>query len=329
MTSLLEERYRKVLRMLPAGFRREWEDDMVDTFLTRAHRSRPDDPEGVDISGPRWSEVASVARQAVRLRLGAGSGAGPREYVTGSALRRFALAGALAHVTFALSGVLLAVWWTTRLTGSEAGFTSWWRALLSLTGLLWIPAYAGLLSGRPRLAVVLGAAALIPAVVVPAAGPDWPFRLAWLLVLVAPLPAMAAFHRGAPAAFHRGAPAAFHRGAPPVRVWPWVLAVPVLTAVLTTVVAIVPPAHVSVVDLVTVGIAGTALFAVRQPAGAAAAALGCLVVLPLRLTDVAGNAAIVQLVVLLLAGTGAAVRARHGVRRLAQVQGLESADASA
>jgi hypothetical protein len=307
MSSLLEERYRRVLRMLPAGFRRDWEDDMVATFLDRAYRSRPDDPEGVDISSPRWPEVASVARQAVRLRIGDGSGAGPREYVTGGALRRFALAGVLAHVALALSGVLLAVWWTTRLTGSEAGFTSWGRALLSLSGLLWIPAYAGLLSGRPRIAAVLGAVTLVPEVMSLPSQPNLSFGLAWLLAGVAPLPAMVAFHRGAP----------------PVRGRPWLIAVPVLTAALVAVVLVTPPADISLVAITTVGVVmaglGTLLTAGRLPAATAAAGLGCLVVLPLRLTDLNGATAIAQLAALVLVGGAAALMTRNGVGALDDV----------
>ncbi len=316
MISLLEERYRTVLKMLPAGFRREWADDMVDTFLSRAYRSRPDDPEGVEISGPRWTEVASVARLAVWLRLGGGFGTGPREYVTGDALRRFALGGVLAHVTVDLSGVLLAIWWTTRLTGAETGFTSWGAALASLAGLLWIPAYAGLLSGRPRQAAVLAVLGLIPGTANMLSREPGAFAAAWLLLSLSPVAAMVAFHRGAP----------------PVRPRAWVIAVPVLTAGLTAA-AVIVPHEVTVIDLVAVGVVlagvGVLIAAGRRPAVAAAVALGCLVAVPLRLTFLHGVAAITELVALLLAGAAAAVVAGWGVRGLERVQGLDSADASA
>jgi hypothetical protein len=314
MTSLLEERYRAVLRMLPRDFRRDWGDDMVATFLDQAYRSRPDDPEGVDISAPRWTEVASVARLAVRLRLGRDAGA--REYVTGDALRRYALAGALAHVTLGLSGVLLAVWWTARLTGSETGFTSWWAALAALADLLWIPAFVSLLSGRARFAAGLAVLGLIPGTAIMLSREPGAFAAAWLLLSVSPVVAMVAFHRGAA----------------PVRPRAWVIAVPVLTAGLTAAVALAPR-QISVIDLVAGGIVlagGGVLIATRgRPAVAVAVALGCLLALPLRLTHPYGVAATVELAALLLTGSAAATVAGHGRRMGARAQGWDSADASA
>lgn len=75
--SLLEDRYRRVLRMLPASYRAEREEEMVSAFLDGSagvgdeHNARP-----------RLSEVATVAALAVRVRLG-GSGATSRSVASG------------------------------------------------------------------------------------------------------------------------------------------------------------------------------------------------------------------------------------------------------
>jgi hypothetical protein len=62
-TSLLERRYRRVLRLLPVGYRQQWEEDMVASFLA-AYGSEP-----MTASRPRLGEVASVVTLAVRARL--------------------------------------------------------------------------------------------------------------------------------------------------------------------------------------------------------------------------------------------------------------------
>ena len=63
----------------------------------------------------------------------------------------------------------------------------------------------------------------------------------------------------------------------------------------------------------------------------AAVALWCVAVLPLRLTELDGAAAIVQLAALVVVGAAAARATRRGVRRLESVrtQGWDRADASA
>lgn len=63
--SLLEQRYRNVLRLLPASYRAQREDEMVTAFLESVGEvSDEDDPK------PGFSEVASVAGLAIRVRLG-------------------------------------------------------------------------------------------------------------------------------------------------------------------------------------------------------------------------------------------------------------------
>lgn len=70
--SALESRYRRLLRLLPLGYRALREDEMVDAFLAA---QREADPENFDLTlkhgAPSWSERIAVARLAVRSRLGA------------------------------------------------------------------------------------------------------------------------------------------------------------------------------------------------------------------------------------------------------------------
>ncbi|OJF15157.1 hypothetical protein [Couchioplanes caeruleus] len=222
MTSLLEERYRRVLRLLPADYRHAWEEDMVDSFLQGAYDANPEDPEGVEISSPSRAEVASVAALALRLRLG-GTGAAPRRFARAEAIRLVALAGLLAHVVTALTDTLTMAWMVWRLDdligpdGIPEGswLTDRWHALWALAGLLWLPAYLSLLFGHRRAARVLAVVALLPMLFSGAVGPagyEFTSGQAYALFFGA-LPVLAL--------------AAFHQDAPPIRYRPWLIAVPV------------------------------------------------------------------------------------------------------
>ncbi|GGQ48373.1 hypothetical protein [Couchioplanes azureus] len=221
MTSLLEERYRRVLRLLPADYRHAWEEDMVDTFLQAAYDADPEDPEGVEISSPGKAEVASIVALALRLRLG-GAGAAPRRFAWGEATRLVALAGLLAPTVLALSDALFMAWVAGHMDdfigpeGIPEG--SWladrWLALWALTGLLWLPAYLSVLFGHRRAAHVLAVIALLPVLISGAerlSRDEFTATEAYELLLVV-LPVLAL--------------AAFHRDAPPVRCRPWLIALP-------------------------------------------------------------------------------------------------------
>lgn len=222
MSSLLEQRYRRVLRLLPAGYRDRWGEDMLATFLQQAYAAAPDDPEGVELGSPPWPEVAGVAALALRLRLD-GDGSGALRIDWGGALRRFALVGLLAHTVTALVGVLLTLWITRRLPGmvippdAELAAPGRWRILWDLSGLLWLPAYLALGYGHRRAARGIAGAALVPLAVTVGAGvvaDHGAFALSrgyQLLLAAAPVLALVAFHRDAP----------------PVAARPWLWAVPV------------------------------------------------------------------------------------------------------
>lgn len=212
----LEHRYRRVLRLLPAGHRAVWEEDMVDTFLLSRRPDVPDpefDPEfDAEYGRPGWSEVASVAGLAVRLRLG-GADAPPRSFARGEVVRHVALAGLLTHAVASVVAVV-------SLLVTQARFPAYRVSDLDtaavLTGLLWTGCYLTLLAGHRRGAAWLGAAALVPVVAtavadVAAGGVSVASAAGRLLTAALPVLALAAFHRDAP----------------PVRARPWLVALPV------------------------------------------------------------------------------------------------------
>ncbi|MBB5773844.1 hypothetical protein [Nonomuraea jabiensis] len=85
--NLLEQRYRSVLRLLPASYRAEREEEMVDAFMELSGEA-PDEAN----PRPRWGEIASVLSLSLRVRLG-GPGASPRLVAWGEAVRLVALLG--------------------------------------------------------------------------------------------------------------------------------------------------------------------------------------------------------------------------------------------
>ena len=106
----LEDRYRRVLRLLPGYYRATWEEDMAAAFLdSRMTGDEDDDEYAFEFGRPAWPEVASVAALAARLYLG-GAGA-PRRYLAwGQAVRRAVLAVVLAHASQGLAGLTLLAW---------------------------------------------------------------------------------------------------------------------------------------------------------------------------------------------------------------------------
>ncbi|MFF4685303.1 hypothetical protein [Streptomyces sp. NPDC001307] len=212
MTTLLEARYRTVLRLLPAYYRREREEEMVETYLEDLDRDTQDQ------SRPTLGEVASIAALAVRSRLGA-AGA-PRRYVLlGSGARLFALAAVLFLAASAVVEPVLRLTWSFTRGGAErrlflADFTG--HGPLDATvavaqwilPLGWTVAYFALLYDRRRLARTGALVAAVPTL--------WPLvrslteetvitepAFVVTLALLAWLPALAlcaAHHRDAPPA---------------------------------------------------------------------------------------------------------------------------------
>jgi len=223
----LERRYRRVLRLLPGYYRAKWEEDMVAAFLDSWLTGEPDEDEAIlEFRKPAWAEVASVASLAARLYLG-GVGAPRRYFAWGQAVRHAALAVTLVQATRGLD-VLVRTAWSRHVFGwlpvPPAGI-----APGTLGGILppvvwylvayaWIVSFIALVLGRYRIAQAISALAIVPDLVVllqgqftgafqgPSLGP-WAF---WVLINLAPVLAMTAFHSGAP----------------PAARWPWLLALP-------------------------------------------------------------------------------------------------------
>jgi hypothetical protein len=58
----LEDRYRRVLRLLPGYYRDRWEEDMVAAFLDSWLTGDPERDECIlEFCKPTWDEIASVA----------------------------------------------------------------------------------------------------------------------------------------------------------------------------------------------------------------------------------------------------------------------------
>jgi hypothetical protein len=87
----LEQRYRRVLRLLPGYYRDKWEEDMVAAFLDSWMTGDPDeDSVTMEYDRPTRQEIASVIALAARLYLG-GTATPRRYYAWGQALRLAAI----------------------------------------------------------------------------------------------------------------------------------------------------------------------------------------------------------------------------------------------
>lgn len=178
--SNLERRYRSLLRVLPAWYRAEREEEMVGIFLA----DRTDDLD-LEHGWPGWGEAGATAALAVRVRLG-------ERRAAGTVLRVLALTGLLGQLVASAQS-----WTVIARLGPGVDVQGWWYDAVAVV------AFAALVGGRRawgRVAGgVLGAVSLVSAVWSVAAGfaPWWP--LLWhgaaLLTAVA---VVAGFHREAP-----------------------------------------------------------------------------------------------------------------------------------
>jgi hypothetical protein len=221
----LEQRYRRVLRLLPGYYRERWEQDMVAAFLDSWHTGDPEDDEwALEFCKPTWPEVASVVGLAARLYLG--GQATPRRYFAwGQAVRRAVLTVMLVHAVLGLE-VLVRTAWSRRLFGLPAPPANLavfspggiWPTVYHLVNVAWIVIFVTLALGHYRTARILAALAIVPGLVallqaqltgiMPAPFGPWAW---WVLFNLALVLAMAAFHRDAP----------------PLARLPWLLALPV------------------------------------------------------------------------------------------------------
>jgi hypothetical protein len=213
----LEQRYRRVLRLLPGYYRDNWEEDMVGTFLDGWLTGDPDeDSVTMEYDRPTRQEIASVIGLAARLHLG-GVGAPRRYFAWGQAVRNAVLGVMLAHAVWGLGEIAIfarsrhLIGW---LPPPPGGF---WPTLGYAIGYAWIVVFVALVlvdyrTARVIAILVVGADAatvlhqqLAGTLVSPAA--TWAYVV---LIDLAPVLALAAFHRDAP----------------PVARRPWLLALP-------------------------------------------------------------------------------------------------------
>jgi hypothetical protein len=164
--SALERRYRTVLRLLPAGYRARWEEEMVAAFLESMERDDPEEAELLrDYGRPSWSEMGSVTALAVRLRLG-GDGT-PRSVAWGEAVRLAVLMALLAHAATGAVGAGIRLWlagvlsWLPDPPGVWATPTpsDFWHVAADLSGAIWLGAFLAFLFGHRsagRALIVLG-----------------------------------------------------------------------------------------------------------------------------------------------------------------------------
>ncbi|MEO3858722.1 hypothetical protein [Acrocarpospora sp. B8E8] len=198
--SLLEESYRRVLRLLPASYRARREEEMVSAYLESAG-------DVSDEVGPRpsWPEIASVAALSMRVRLG-GAGAAPRFFAWGETVRLVALLGLFFQtvISCVYFGGFLRTYGVVGAPIEEYGLPG--SIIQTLAGGLWIAAFVTLVRGRVRAAKVLALLALAQqSFLIVATFEDqywWELLLVRgsyaLLALVPVLALTAGFHRDAP-----------------------------------------------------------------------------------------------------------------------------------
>jgi hypothetical protein len=223
----LELRYRRVLRLLPAYYRQQWEEDMVAAFLDSWLTGDPDTDECLLKFGkPAWREVASVALLAGRLYLG-GTGAPRRYFAWGQAVRYAVLALLMVHAVRGMDGLRLAFFGhglhpfgivpAPPAEMAPMPGIAWPAGVWYLAGYVWIVIFVALILGYYRAARILAVMAAVLDLAWLAQGQftgallspygSWAF---WILHDLIPVLAMAAFHRDAR----------------PVARWPWLLALP-------------------------------------------------------------------------------------------------------
>ncbi len=213
MSGNLERRYRRVLRLLPAYYRERWEEDMVAAFLDSWLTGDPEaDAYITRVAGPSWAEIGSVVGLTIRLYLG-GTGTPRRYFAWGQAVRGAVLTVVLVHATQGLATLVLTAWsrrlfsWLPAPPPSLAvGFPGGaWTTVRYAVAYAWIVVFVILVLGRYRIARLIAMLTIIPGLValvqaqVTGSAQGMPGLWAfWLLLDLAAVLGMAAFHRDAP-----------------------------------------------------------------------------------------------------------------------------------
>ncbi|SFD69416.1 hypothetical protein SAMN04487819_102146 [Actinopolyspora alba] len=231
----LEQRYRRLLRLLPSWYRADREEEMVDVFLladAARHSGGAEDEQDdwdygdhEDLRGeygwPDRREFLAVAGLAVRTRFG-GVGAPSAARARGDTVRTIALLGVLVRAVLALVSVGSLVHVQLRSGVAFADSTTLLSPLggyvfpTLLLNLVWVPAYLLLVLGKRRAGMLCSGVALLPSLLsmIP---PDNTPATSLTSVITGVgiwLPVVCVF-------------LGFHRDAPEPSRKPWLLALPV------------------------------------------------------------------------------------------------------
>ncbi len=218
MSSNLERRYRRVLRLLPGWYRQQWEQDMVAAFLDGWLTGDPDADEYISkAAGPGWAETASVAGLAVRLYL-SGGGIARGHFAWGQAARNAVLAVLLVHAARGLAALTFLAWsrhwigWIPAPTWNmvNASRPGIWTVGGYVIDYAWIVAFLTLVLRYYRIAQMIAALVTILDLVwvlqheiagtLPLPFGQWAY---WVLLDLGLVLAMTAFHQGPPSATRR------------------------------------------------------------------------------------------------------------------------------
>lgn len=150
----LQRRYRRVLMVLPRPYRAQRGEEMLTVLMDSAPEQQ---------RWPKLSEVLSLATHSVRVRSGVGAQALPSEAAR-PLMRAVALLGTLYLSFLVAIGQALGLRWNWGIYASDINYsdldghhhTFAQVALLQVSGLLWLGAFAALLLGRRRLVQILG-----------------------------------------------------------------------------------------------------------------------------------------------------------------------------
>lgn len=219
--TLLLQRYRRLLSILPPSYRAAREEEMVSTFAEGVG-----DTEEEGLGKPSWTETTGVLALAIRTWLG-GVGAPVRLFMYGQTVRLLALLGMFFQAILAgagavslLGAVYLGSDYTRmmiRMCFGLGELDTAWNIVWTNAEVAWIPAYVALLLGHRRTARFLTLLAVAPMLIRFSSSPIelaawWPGLIAELVLVLSPVVAMTV---------------GFHRDAPAVRPGPWLCALPV------------------------------------------------------------------------------------------------------
>ncbi|WNV86626.1 hypothetical protein [Umezawaea sp. Da 62-37] len=189
MSGNLENRYRRLLRVLPRWYRAEREEEMVGLFLA----DRTDDLD-LEHGWPGWGETGATLALGVRTRL-AHKGAPDHAVVLGDVVRLVALIGLLIQVSYAFR------WFGEALTSTTVGSPGIPGVPIAVN-LLLVGGPLAMFTGQRTPAKVLAVLiALYGVLAVPLTGGPVAFlSLLWQLPIWVTAGALVAgFHRDAPA----------------------------------------------------------------------------------------------------------------------------------